>query len=77
MKEGFDLETDKLFCIWSDLKKLSISESGDVPQEKSNKQSASPEIPQPNPLNVQKQAVSPILDEILRYPHPAPVNKGK
>ena len=29
-KEGYDVETDELYCIWSELKKLKISNSGPI-----------------------------------------------
>ncbi len=77
LDEGYDLETDEMFCIWAGLKKLSISQDGE------NENSTPPELPilqekqsenspsyEPHPLGV--AAVSSALDEVLKYPHPDP-----
>ena len=73
LDEGYDLETDDLYCIWSKMKKLCIKDCTD-----SAKPSTQTSNPTPNPLSLpaQKQKVLPALDEILQYPKP-PNSKKK
>ena len=56
--EGYDVETDELYLVWSKLKKLTISENSQASFEK--------EIPIPK----SQQNVSTALKEVLTYPHP-------
>lgn len=57
-EEGYDVETDELYSIWSGLKKLSISDS-----EPSN--SCASAIPT-------SDKTPSVLEEIIQYPNPPP-----
>ena len=64
-EEGYDLETDELYMIWSQLKSLSISKQ----PKHTTTQPAEPVIPS------KQQYVSSAVDEIITYPKP-PVSKS-
>lgn len=71
MEEGYDVDKDKLFSIWSKLQDLSIN---DIPQETSGPHKPSAPSGPPKPSAPSGPS---ILDEILQYPHPPPVKRGK
>lgn len=61
--EGYNLETDELYCIWSRFKQLSVADPVT-------------NLPKSIFLPSSQQKVSPALEEILTYPDP-PVSKKK
>ena len=64
-EEGYDVENDELYSIWSRMKKLTISDPPANPQDKEVASSTEQErIPRA------QQKVSCALDEILTYPNP-------
>ena len=58
-EEGYDVEGDELYEMWSKMKQLTISESP-----------TSLEKEKVSPLPVPQQKISPSLDEVLTYPNP-------
>ena len=60
--EGYDVESDELYCIWSKLKKLTISGQEEVGSEREQDVVA--------PIPAAQQKVSSALDEVLTYPKP-------
>ena len=68
-EEGYDIESDELYSIWSKMKKLTISDPPEDPAK--DTQTAAP-------IPTAQQKVSSALDEILTYPNPpAEKKKGK
>ena len=72
LEEGYDLENDELYVIWSQLKKMSIS-------DQSAKKS---DLPTQKELPKKQQIISTAFDEVLTYPVPKRIthmrtNKGK
>ena len=67
-EEGYDLEceSDELYCVWSKLKQLSISESKPVPKSENTALKILPE---------KQYKVSSVVDEVLTYPVPTEVRK--
>jgi len=65
-QEGYDLETDELYVIWSKFKVLNISSEADS-SISSSKTSVPPTLPI---LPIQHQSVFPVLDDILTHPDP-------
>ena len=69
--EGYDVENDELYSIWSRMKKLTIS---DPPANRQDKEVASGTEQERIPRAQEK--VSCALDEVLTYPNP-PADKKK
>ena len=69
--EGYDVENDELYSIWSRMKKLTIS---DPPANRQDKEVASGTEQERIPRVQQK--VSCALDEVLTYPNP-PADKRR
>ena len=70
-EEGYDVENDELYSIWSRMKKLTIS---DPPANRQDKEVASGTEQERIPRAQQK--VSCTIDEVFTYPNP-PADKKK
>ena len=73
LDEGYDLETDELYCIWSKMKKLCIKDGDDDSAKASSV--ISEQMPNPFSLPTRHQRVSPAVDDILTYPNPPDTKK--
>ena len=70
--EGYDLDTDEYYVVWSKLKALSISEDKSSDTNKAAEvESSESSIPQ------KQQYISPTLPDILTYPQPKNKKTGK
>ena len=72
LEEGYDLENDELYVIWSQFKKMSIA-------DQSAKKS---DLPTQKELPKKQKIISTAFDEVLTYPVPKRItdmrtNKGK
>ena len=77
-KEGYDIESDELYSIWSKMKKLTIS---DPPQTRLDIENETPEKENETSLRLPipraQQKISSALDKVLAYPIPPASKKGK
>ena len=71
-EEGFDVERDELYDMWSKMKQLTLSEpSPCLEKEKEKEEDEQDKGEKEVPLLHKKQrGASPVLDEVLTYPNP-------
>jgi len=68
-EEGYDVQEDEMYVLWSKLKSLTISE----PQVSAAPPDTAPPEDSPKEILLPKsqQEVTPVMDEILTYPNPS------
>lgn len=72
--EGYDVQQDELYMVWSKMKALTIAENLTNDSVETSSSSANPQEHEKGPVDVPlpklQQHISPVLDDVLKYPNP-------